>query len=135
MNTGKETFHKTERLCSRKVIYTLFESGNIINTSFFKVFWLISPEQLISPAQVIFSVSKKTFRKAVTRNLIKRRMREAYRKMKYRLYDFLKAEDIQIVFSIVYRRNAATDFSTIEDSMKELLDKLSIQIRENQHKS
>ena len=83
MNTRRETFEKSERLCSTKIISGLFENGNIFYTSLFKVVWNKSPVTLPLPAQVAFSVSKRGFRLAVTRNLIKRRMREAYRKNKY----------------------------------------------------
>ena len=54
------------------------------------------PLLLPSPAQVAFSVSKRGFRLAVTRNLIKRRMREAYRKNKYILYEYLASENIRL---------------------------------------
>lgn len=135
MSTGRDTFHKTERLCSRKIISSLFENGNIIYSSFFKVVWLISPLFLPSPAQVAFSVSKKTFRKAVTRNLIKRRMRESYRKMKHRLYKLLKSENTGITFIIIFRGSTIPDSMSVENSMKEVLDKLSFQITENRLKS
>ena len=83
MNTRRETFEKSERLCSTKIISGLFENGNIFYTPLFKVVWSISPVIIPYPAQIAFSVSKRGFRLAVTRNLIKRRMREAYRKNKY----------------------------------------------------
>jgi len=91
MNTTRETFDKSERLCSTKVIASLFESGNIFYSSLFKVVWGRSPVTLPGPAQVAFSVSKKGFPLAVTRNLIKRRIREAYRKNKKTLYEHLSS--------------------------------------------
>ena len=82
------------------------------------------------PAQIALSVSKRGFRLAVTRNLIKRRMREAYRKNKYLLYEFLAAENKQIVLIVIIRGNKVPDFMTIEKSINEMLNRLIGQIRE-----
>jgi ribonuclease P protein component len=131
MNTKRETFDKSERLCSTKIISGLFESGNIFYTSLFKVVWANSPSELTVPAQVVFSVSKKGFRLAVTRNLIKRRLREAYRKYKNILYEFLVSENKQIVFVVIIRRNSVPDYQVIEKSIKEMLNKIISLIKEN----
>jgi ribonuclease P protein component len=118
------TFHKSERLCSRKIISGLFENGSIVYTSLFKVVWEISKVPLPAPAQVTFSVPKKNFRLAVTRNLLKRRMREAYRKNKTILYEHLIAENIQMAFIIILKGNSVPDYLSIEKSMKEIINKL-----------
>jgi ribonuclease P protein component len=124
MNTSRETFDKSERLCSTKVISSLFETGNIFYTSHFKVVWGKNTSLLLFPAQVTFSVSKKGFRLAVTRNLIKRRMKEAYRKNKSLLYEHLYSEHIQIVFVVILRGNLVPDYTTVEKSIKEVIAKL-----------
>jgi ribonuclease P protein component len=124
MNTIRETFDKSERLCSRKTIETLFESGNIFYSPLFKVVWTNCPNSIPGPAQVAFSVSKRGFRLAVTRNLIKRRLREAYRKNKRILYDHLISQNIQIVFIVIMRGNSVPDYSTIEKSIREMVNKL-----------
>jgi ribonuclease P protein component len=124
MNIIRETFDKSERLCSTKIISGLFENGNIFHSSLFKVVWKRSPVPLPAPVQVVFSVSKRGFRRAVTRNLIKRRMREAYRKNKQTLYDHLAKEDIQITLAVILRGNIVPDYLTVEKSITQVINKL-----------
>jgi len=124
MNSTRETFCKQERLCSIKTIDTLFGEGNVFYTSLFKVVWKINTEALPFPAQAAFSVSKKGFRHAVVRNLIKRRMREAYRKNKHLLYEHLSENNISVSLFIILRINSIPDYITVEKSVKDVIGKL-----------
>jgi ribonuclease P protein component len=62
----------------------------------------------------------------VTRNLIKRRLREAYRKNKRTLYDHLISQNIQIVFVVIIRGNSVPDYVKVEKSVREMINKLII---------
>jgi ribonuclease P protein component len=130
MNITREKFDKSEKLCSIKIISGLFESGNVLYTSLFKIFWAISPVTLPHPAQVVFTVPKKGFRHAVIRNLIKRRMREAYRKNKKTLYENLIRENTQIVFVVILKISSVPDYIRIEESIKEMVNKLESLVKE-----
>jgi ribonuclease P protein component len=134
MNINRETFVKAERLCSTKIISGLFENGKIFHTPLFKVVWGISPVRIPYPAQVTFSVSKRNFRLAVSRNLIKRRLREAYRKNKHLLYEFLLAEELQLVFVVILRADSIPGYQEIEKSVCVMLTKLIARIKEEKNK-
>lgn len=77
------TLSKKERICSRKALEELF-SGQHESASAFPIraVFMNTEEEGIS---VLFSVSKKFFKRAVHRNHIKRQMREAYRLQKHTL--------------------------------------------------
>lgn len=75
---GKLTFKKQEKLTSEKAIKELFAKGSSFYLSPFKV--LSIPQPLPNaPSQVLISVPARNFKRAVDRNKIKRRIREAYR--------------------------------------------------------
>jgi ribonuclease P protein component len=75
-------FRKEERLKKEKLIKELFDKGSSFYLFPFKVIIRHNPEETSPFHQVLFSVSKRNFKKAVDRNLIKRRMREAFRQNK-----------------------------------------------------
>jgi ribonuclease P protein component len=128
MNIVRETFQKPERLCSRKTITLLFDEGQVFYTPLFKVVWMINPSVTEYPAQVAFSVLKKSFKKAVDRNLLKRRMREAYRREKGNLYEKLGSLNVKIAFMIIFRGGAIPAFSEIDGTMKETISKLCVTV-------
>jgi ribonuclease P protein component len=125
-----ETFHKSERLCSRKAITFLFEEGNTFYTPLYKIVWSEASLPVKYPAQAAFSVSKKAFRKATERNLVRRRMRESYRRNKQALYDHLDSLNIRICFIIIFRENKIPDFQTIEKAMTEMIVRLCTAVSE-----
>lgn len=85
------------------------------------------------PAQALFSVPKMGFRHAVVRNLIKRRIREAYRKKKNILYDFLNEKNLQVFIIIIFKETFIPDYISIEKSVDIMLRKLIFAIRDKEN--
>ncbi|MDX1463767.1 MAG: ribonuclease P protein component [Marinirhabdus sp.] len=72
-----QTFGKEEKLKSRKVIAKLFAEGSTTTKFPLKVFYL--PLDPSENTRAAFAVPKRNFKSAVTRNRIKRQLRETYR--------------------------------------------------------
>ncbi|WP_162428479.1 ribonuclease P protein component [Pontibacter pudoricolor] len=73
------TFSKEERLCSKRLITLLFSKGSSFNLYPLRFVFYTEPGTTPAPTQVVISVSKRHFKRAVDRNRLKRQMREAYR--------------------------------------------------------
>lgn len=116
-----QKFPKNERLTSKKIIEELFSKGSSAFLYPFRLLYLPRPgnEASSSPSnpQVLFSVSKRNFKKAVDRNLIKRRMRQAYRRNKQILTLSLPADKQAHVVAIIYVAKEKIPFEIIEKKL------------------
>lgn len=119
MSINKYTFSKEERLCSKKLLTELFTNGSSFLVYPYRVTWLAADAGQTMPAQVVIGVSKKKFKRSVDRNLIKRKIKEAYRLNKAELfYSYLVAADKKIILSLNYIGKDIIAFTTINTKLK-----------------
>lgn len=108
-------------MCHKKKIDTLFDKSNAGNLSFAKYPIRVVLQEATgeSTTQVLFSVPKRSFRKAVDRNCIKRRMREAYRLNKR----LISPQKFYLAF--LYTARERLSYMEIEVAMKKILQQLA----------
>ena len=119
-----QSFKKQERLCSRKIIKELFEKGHTLSSYPLKIIWTEIEHTSEFPVQIVISVPKRNIKKAVVRNKIKRRIREAYRKNKINWYECLKNKNKQCAGMFIYTAKNEITYKEIEIIIIGLLERL-----------
>lgn len=126
----KKTFIKQERLAGKTAIDSLFSSGKSFFCYPFRMAYLITDDKLEQPhpCRVLINVPKRLHKTAVARNLLKRRIKEAYRLNKTEFYTQLGEHKIQL--AILYSAKEVNDYDTISKKLlqaqKLLLKKLEM---------
>ncbi|WP_316829803.1 ribonuclease P protein component [Pedobacter aquatilis] len=112
------TFRKEERLCSRKHLDLLFKSGSSFLLYPFRISYIFIDAAAEVQAQVVINVPKKRYKRAVDRNLLKRRIREAYRlNKKESFYTQLQADKGLLLFSIQFVGKDKYEFAFIQKKL------------------
>ena len=97
------SFKKEERLCSRKYLDLLFKNGSSFLLYPFRISYLFIDAAEEFPVQVVINVPKKRYKRAVDRNLLQRRIREAYRLNKDEsFYSGISKDKGLLLFSIQF---------------------------------
>lgn len=117
-------YAKNEKLKSKKSIDLLFSKGKFINAFPIRVIYISKSEQEGIPVNMGVTVSKKNIKLAVNRNLIKRRVREAYRLNNNELKTYLLNANSELNIMFIYTSKQILPYKEIEDKIKVLLTRL-----------
>lgn len=122
------TLPKQERLCSRTLIEQLFLGHSQHKKEWpVRVVYQVVKREDEDDAQteVLMSVSKRYFKRAVKRNLVKRQLRESYRLHKAILTDVLTLHpDTKILIAFIWLSGQTYDSAKVEKAVKAALEKI-----------
>jgi ribonuclease P protein component len=116
-------FQREERLRSKKLIEQLFREGSSFNSYPLRFVALPLPQPADPAVQVLVSVSKRYFKKAVDRNRLKRQMREAFRLAKPTIAQLNTGENAWLI-GILYVGKEKNPFNIISKKLNSGLERL-----------
>ena len=108
------TLRKYERLYERKAIEELFDKGRAVTEKPIRALWITGQHSGTGSIKVAFTVPRRNFKHAVDRNLLRRRMKEAYRKNKFMLVDSLKGMKTECHIMFIYTDVKKCEYAEIE---------------------
>ena len=111
------TLPKEERLCGKTTVSALISDGKWGTTAHLRYCWATGRDSGVN--RLMVAVPKKFFKRAVRRNLLKRRLREAYRLQK----ELLPGPGIDLMLS--YSHAEIADFATLYAEVTEILNHIS----------
>ena len=132
MTVPRRTLSKIDRLKSYKRIRLLFANGQKMKVHSLLVYFQLQPQDVdeseLVHLQMGVSVGARYFKKAVDRNLIKRRIREAYRLNNIEVKKILKEYKLGMDVFFVYTAPEVLLYKQIETSMQKALQQLTDKI-------
>ncbi len=117
-------FRKSERLSSKKTIETLFVKGKSFSIHPYVVKYTTLDDEQANNHQILISVSKRNFKRAVDRNRIKRQIREIYRLNKQLLGEL----DNNYAIAYIYIFKEMLPYKDLESKLIECLYRLQSEL-------
>ena len=125
----RNTFKKSERLCSRILMDHLFQGDNRTASSYpIRAVFLPVEEAVQKGVSILISVPKKRFHDAVDRNRVKRQIREAYRKNKHALVEQVAQSGKGLLVAFIYVSAEIESTEYVEKRVIRLLDKIGAEL-------
>ena len=118
MDEIRHTLPKKERLCGKTAISKLLAKGRHGKVPGLR--YCFSSDSGAEDNRILVSVPKKLFKRAVKRNLLKRRIRESWRKQKYALGE-IKGYDILFTYSV----KEVLTYEEIYESIGKIIDRIA----------
>lgn len=116
-----------EHLKSKNVIEQVYTNGTSVTVYPLRATFIEQPVETQEPTAVILiNVSKKRFRHAVDRNLVKRRIREAYRTSKHSFVECLEKNGKKMAVAILYIDNKHNSTAFIKKKMTRVLENILV---------
>jgi ribonuclease P protein component len=119
-----EKFGKEYKLCSQKVIQSIFDEKKSVKAYPFLIHYSLIPLSSDASFQITVSAPKRNFKKAHDRNRIKRLMREAIRKNKLILEPLLLENGQQLALFMVYIAREELSLDFLQKKTKQLFKQL-----------
>ena len=114
-----------EHLKSKRVIEQVYANGASVTSFPLRAVFIEQPQEIQEPtAAILINVAKKRFRHAVDRNLVKRRIREAYRTSKHPFIEALENNGKKMAVAIIYVDNKHNSTAFIRKKMARLLESI-----------
>ena len=127
------TFGKREHLCKQTLIDQLFSGKAHAMTAWpLKMVYLVvdKTDEQSASVELMVSVSKRFFKRAVKRNLVKRLVREAYRRNKQVLIDTLQTVEQRKTLSLcfIWTDHNLRSYEDVERKTANLLQRIAEKI-------
>ena len=120
----KYGFGKEEKLVSSLEMDQLFKKGKWLNSPNLRLVYHLRVVDEVGLPRVLISAPKRIFKKAVVRNRLKRRMREAYRLNNLETKEVCSRKKVQVLLGILYHGGNELDYNSIETEITSLLGRL-----------